>query len=383
MLEWLGQTLEAIDPRMLVARHAESIQTPSSVIAIGKASIPMVWGAVDAFGALPGVCVSNESGSLPEGIELLVGDHPVPSTGSFEAGRRVLKAASSATGPILALISGGGSALCEQPRAGVTTEYIDQVNRVLLEAGAPITEMNMIRQHLSAIKRGGIARATSQPIETMVIADVAAAGPDVIASGPTVPGPFDPAAALALMHRYGLSTDDQIRAAVQSVTEVVEPGGSLQLLADGKTAGRALVDAARLDGVEARLVDEWIVGDVVSQLDAFLDGAGSGLTVAAGEPNVQVTGSGWGGRNTHAALLAATHIAGSTTVFASFATDGVDGKTDTAGAIVDGETVGRGGDPSDALAESDSGTYLDATANLIRTGPTGTNVADLWIVWKD
>ncbi len=375
--------LDAIDPRALVAGRAKTIQTPSSIVAIGKASIPMVWGAVDAFGPLSGVCVSNEEGSLPRGIELLVGDHPVPGAASFEAGRRVLDVAAAATGPVLALISGGGSALCDQPRPGVTTDYIDMANRVLLDAGAPITEMNLIRQHLSAVKRGGVARATSQPIDTMVIADVAAAGPDVIASGPTVPGPFDPPAVLALMERYGLPLDEEITAAVQSVTQVPDPPGSLQLLADGKTAGRALVAAARREAVDARLSEAWIVGDLSTQLEDFLEHAGSGLTVAAGEPNVQVTGKGWGGRNTHAALLAATRLAGTDAVFASFATDGVDGKTDTAGAMVDGRTIARGGDPATALSESDSGSYLERTGDVIRTGPTGTNVSDVWAVWKD
>jgi hydroxypyruvate reductase len=106
------------------------------------------------------------------------------------------------------------------------------------------------------------------------------------------------------------------------------------------------------------------------------------VIVAAGEPDVKVDSPGVGGRNSHAALLAAIDLAGSDAVFASFATDGIDGRSDGAGAIVDGSTLERGGDPEPALARYDSAAYLDAAGDLVRTGPTGTNVADLWVLWR-
>jgi glycerate 2-kinase len=106
------------------------------------------------------------------------------------------------------------------------------------------------------------------------------------------------------------------------------------------------------------------------------------VTVAAGEPLVRTEAEGSGGRNTHAALLAASHLAGTGSVFAAFATDGVDGNSDAAGAIVDGETTRRGGDPTQALEAFDSASYLEMAGDILKTGPTGTNVADLWLIWK-
>ena len=126
----------------------------------------------------------------------------------------------------------------------------------------------------------------------------------------------------------------------------------------------------------------WLRGDVPSELDRFLSSARPGVaTIASGEPEVAVTGDGIGGRNTHAALLAAERISGMESMFVAFATDGVDGRSAAAGAIVDGETIARGGDPGPAITASDSATYLEATGDLIATGPTGTNVSDLWIFW--
>jgi hydroxypyruvate reductase len=127
---------------------------------------------------------------------------------------------------------------------------------------------------------------------------------------------------------------------------------------------------------------EWLEGEVEECVERFMTGAGPGVTVGVGETVVEVTGDGQGGRNTHAALIAAIGLQGSRDVFTAFATDGVDGMSRYAGALVDGGTVSRGGDPEEAVSGFDSATYLARSSDLLRCGPTGTNVADIWVLWR-
>lgn len=373
----------AIDPEALT-RNALSTRAPgpSLIVAIGKAAPAMCRGAAASLGSIAGVCVANREDRLPEGVELVVGDHPVPGERSFSAGRRLLDLVEHADSPILALISGGGSALCEHPIDGVDPGYIATVNRRLLEAGASIDEMNLIRRHLSAVKNGGLTRRAPFPVDTYVISDVCGGEIANVASGPTIPRPRDPEAALSAMARLGIEIPDEVRRAVSRQVQPSRTAGSVTLLADGHTATSAMVRAARELGIAALELSGWLGGDVASALDGFMASAGSGLTVATGEPEVVVSGDGLGGRNTHAALLAAERIAGTNAVFAAFASDGVDGTSNSGGAIVDGSTTQRGGDPSPALARSDSASYLDRTGDLVITGPTGTNVSDIWALWR-
>jgi glycerate 2-kinase len=342
----------------------------------------MVWGAADALGEITGISVSHLSGSVPAGVEHIVGDHPVPGARSLDAGRRVLETASEAGGPILALVSGGGSALCEQPLPGITPEYLAMVNQKLLDTGAPIGEMNLIRRHLSAVKCGGVSRAAGVLVETLVLSDVNGAEAHLVASGPSIPSEPDPDRVEYLMSAYSIPIDDPTLQVIRSAQgEAVL--GPVTVLADGRTAGEAVVAAAASAGFTARLEEGWNGGDLEEQLRGFVETTPSGVNVAVGEPSLAVEGKGSGGRNTHAALLAADSIRSTETVFCAFATDGIDGRSNSAGAIVDGDTLDRGGDPTEALSSFDSATYLATTRDLIHTGPTGTNVSDLWILWKD
>ena len=380
----LDAALEAVDPeRLTLDALAGSGDGSVTLIAIGKAAPGMCRGAAQAVSVLHGLCVTNATAPVPPGVELLLGDHPVPAEASFEAGRRVLQTARIARGRTIALISGGGSALCEHPIEGLSESFVRTVHRALVRAGASIAETNLVRRHLSAIKGGGLAAVTPVPIETYAISDVCGADPSVIASGPTVPKEPDLESALGVMSDHGIELPPgalaAMRRAAQKPLAHAEP---VTLLADGHTAAEALAETARGHGLEARVSDGWIHGPLETALDRFLSVAGSGLTVASGEPEVTVTGEGTGGRNTHAALLAATRLMDGDAVFAAFATDGSDGASGSAGAMVDGTTVQRGGDPSSALARCDSATYLAHTGDLLITGPTGTNVADLWLLWR-
>lgn len=382
MQDWLRHALEVVDPESATRRALQDTDGPATVIAIGKAAPAMCRGAASAIGSVTGICVTNVIDEVPPGIDLLIGNHPVPGDGSFAAGDAVLETSRTATGRLIALISGGGSALCEKPVQGVSREFIQEANSRLLDGGASIAETNLVRRHLSAIKGGGVARAARQRAETYIISDVAGGGPEVVASGPTIPIEPDPDAAFEVMHRYGVPVTTELRRAVEAASSIPAEIGAVEVLADGRTAAQAVVTVARADGVDAELAAGWYVGDVERALDGFFAGAGAGVTVGAGEPNVRVTGEGVGGRNSHAALLAARRIAGTDWCFAAFATDGVDGRSSGAGAIVDGTTVARGGDPTKSLSESDSATYLEAVGDLLLTGPTGTNVSDLWLLWR-
>lgn len=374
---WLQAAIKAVDPHDLT--RSALTGPPATLIAIGKASAGMCRGAAEALGPVTGVCVTDHIDDIPPGIELLIGDHPIPGPNSLQAGERALEVARFAPGRVIVLISGGGSALCEMPRPGIDLSFIRHANEVLLRSGASIEETNLIRGHLSAIKCGGLARAAGRHIETLIISDVAGAGPEVVASGPTISVAFDPARARHTMYQHNIDVPKRIYE-VMSRPPGAPGETTVKVLADGRDAARAAAAAARSEGFDARISNEWISGELTAFLDRFLADSGPGVTVASGEATVEVTGSGSGGRNSHAALLAATRIANSASVFAAFATDGVDGVSEGSGAIVDGLTLARGGDSTQWLADFKSADYLASTNDLIPAKPTGTNVADLWII---
>jgi hydroxypyruvate reductase len=376
----MGAALDSVDPERLTA---EALQTrrreKTAIVAIGKAAPAMSRGAASAVDVVSGICVTDHIDDLPEAVTLRVGDHPVPGEASFAAGDAVLEAVRETTPDIdlVALVSGGGSALCEVPRRGVPFEYLTRVYDRLVSAGIGIEDINLVRSHLSAIKGGGLARAAGRSISTLVMSDVGPAGPGVVASGPTIPARHDPDAALAVLQTLSIEVPADVAGAMREVPNDI-PAPETHVLADGRDAARAVMAAAH---VPARLVAGWIDGPVEIAVEKFIAAAGPGVTVGAGEVSVEVTGDGLGGRCTHAALLAALYL-GPDDLFCVLATDGVDGRSGASGAIVDGSTIGRGGDPKRALDNFDSARYLAATSDLLRCPPTGTNVSDLWILWR-
>jgi len=380
VLDWLEAGLAAVEPESLTAAALAGRAGRTMVIAIGKAAAAMARGAASELDVADGVCVTDHHEPVPDTMRLLIGNHPVPGPASLEAGAAVLEAVRSAPSSmdIVALVSGGGSALCEAPRDGVPAGFLSEVTRKLITRGADIEELNLVRAHLSAIKCGGVARAAGRPIDTYVISDVAGADPGVVASGPTIPRPQDPEAAAQVLRRLSVDIPPEVWAAM--TTEPLPlPSPQVTLVADGHTAARGVAAVTHRPTV----VDAgWLRGDVGACLDRFLANGESGVTVAAGEVVLDITGPGTGGRNTHAALLAAERLAGSNDLFCAFATDGVDARTGAAGAIVDGTTIRRGGDPADAIRDFDSAGYLARTSDLLRSLPTGTNVSDLWILWR-
>lgn len=373
IMSWLDAGLRAVDPRKLTANALSGDIGPVTVIAIGKAAPEMCWGAQDALGRVGGLCVASRDTEVPEGIELIVGDHPIPGESSLRAGRRALEVSAMAD---LALISGGGSALCEVPAGGLGLDLVADVNRRMLEAGTSIEVANLVRSHLSLTKGGGLG-----PLPTLILSDVAGANPAVVSSGPTIGAPRNPEMVLDVLAGLGFETTNQLEVAVSRAAERPSPNQRIAVLGDGRDAAKAVAEMASTE-TPASVADGWIRGDYLSALEELIATAPGGVTVAAGEPSVPVVNGGKGGRNTHTALSAATMIAGTSNWFAALATDGADGNSESAGAIVDGETIHRGGSPDEALRTFDSATYLRRSGDLIESGPTGTNVADVWLVWK-
>ncbi len=370
VLKWLAAGVAAVDPETLTREALHGLEGAKTVIAIGKAAPAMCRGADAALNGLRGICVAAEPSPVPDGVELWVGDHPTPGIRSLAAGLACMEHAGRAD---LALISGGGSSLAEVPIQGVGLDRLTAINTDLLRSGANIEEINAVRTGLSAIKGGGLG-----PLSTYILSDVGPARPGVVSSGPTIPG--DSAYDVhQILSKYGIEDVDQI--VVPSTPSEVPR--VVRVIGDGLKAAAGVAAAATEEGLSTAICDHWVSGAVEEELERFWDKAPHAeVLVAAGEPTVRVQGSGRGGRSSHTALLAAKRLRGANHLFAAMATDGVDGNSGFAGAIVDRSTFDHEASARAALATFDSASYLASANQLIDTGPTGTNVADLWVLWR-
>jgi hydroxypyruvate reductase len=335
----------------------------------------------------------------------------LPDARSLEAGRRAAEflRAGGATDLVLVLVSGGASALAVLPRASLSLDALRATTDLLLRAGAPIGELNTVRKHLDLLKGGGLVRlAAPARLVVLLLSDVVGDDPSVIASGLTVPDPTTYADAMEVLARRGLR--DSAPPAVREVLargargeepETLKPGEALARLAStaviarGATAVEAAAARAAALGFTPHVLGTGVEGEaravgraMAELLGATAQGRGPVRPPAAllwaGETTVTVRGHGRGGRNQEVALAAARALADIPGVcLAALGTDGTDGPTDAAGALVDGSTAGRaraaGLDLERALAENDAYPVLDALGALIRTGPTGTHVNDLGI----
>lgn len=393
--------IAGVDPEIATQRAAQRLDFSNArrviVIAAGKASVAMARGMASVVEPSAGVIVGPEAVDAP--LPVIVGGHPVPTEGSVIGAHRVLGLARSA-GPddvVVCLISGGASALLAGPAEGLSLGDLRDTNRVLLSCGADITEMNAVRKHLSSIKGGHLSAAAERSrLVTLVLSDVVGDPLDVIASGPTTPDPTTYADAMTVVDRYGLRDrlPGRVLAHIERgcAGEVPEtpcephPRHEVEIIGSGTMAAEAAATFVRSMGLSARIVATGHTGEAreaaVTALEAPSE-AGEVL-IFAGETTVTVAGSGRGGRNQESALAAAIEIEGRPITFLAGGTDGTDGPTNAAGGVVDGGTVGRGRavsvDAVASLQNNDAHTYLAATDDLIVTGPTGTNVADLWFV---
>jgi glycerate-2-kinase len=388
--------LAAVDPETAVLRNLEPISGRVVVLALGKAAPGMARGAAAALGRsqLEGLVVSDHQDTIPPGLALIIGGHPVPDARSHHAGVALLELATT-LGPddtALVLISGGGSALAVAPLPGVSRDDLAVTNQLLLRSGADIVATNTVRRRVSLLKGGGLAAAAHPArVITLALSDVVGDMPEVIASGPTVAADDDADAALRVVEQLGVAA--ALPASVQAAlrTPVApHPGvsGEYRVVAGAAAAAHAAAVAGERLGLPTTVVDTRMTGDAGAMAGEVLRRSGRGLSVFAGETTVDVKGRGQGGRNQEAALVAATLLDGiAGTWFLAAGTDGIDGVTRAAGAVVDGGTIGRGRraglDAAAALDANDSGSFFAELGEQIVTGPTGTNVGDLWLVLRD
>ena len=385
-----------------------------SLVAAGKAASGMVDGFMAAVDrpVRRGVAVGPGPGaSMPAGVAWHRGGHPVPDAGSVQAGREALRCAADApaSGCLVVLLSGGASALLSMPATGVSLQEKVETTRVLLEAGVPIHELNCVRKHLSGVKGGRLAHATPGRVLTLAISDVVLPvedDPGVIGSGPTVHDATRFAEALAIVERPAIGPC--VPASVRRLLERGRDGLVAETLKTPQSTHRAMyrvvgsrrdamsgaAAAARRLGYDVTRIAEPVVGEArvagrrhPARAVAAAAPDGPWCVVSSGETTVTVSGGGRGGRNQELALAAVEEMGGlgEAAVLASVGTDGVDGPTDAAGAVVDAETAFRAGarglgPPSAYLAENDAYAYFDRLGDLVRTGPTGTNVGDLQVV---
>lgn len=388
--------LRAVDPEVAVrsALAGRSLEH-ATVIAIGKAAAAMARGAAGLAPA-GGLVVSDHAEPIPARFEFQLGGHPVPDEGSVAGARKAMELLAAGSGPVLFLISGGASALCEQPVRGVAPDDVARLNEALLRSGAEIVELNTVRKHLSQVKGGRLAQLVADRTAlSLILSDVVGSPLTAIGSGPTVPDPTTYGDALAILDRYEIDGPESVLAELRAGaagqrSETLEepiPGHEAVVVGDGRLAAESAAKAAAAVDIDARIETTELTGDAATTAQGAIDRAQLGMTLYAGETTVTVTGSGIGGRNQHAALAAALAVEHQSDIwFGALATDGVDGRSPAAGAVVDPTTVARGRtlglDARDHLEAHDSHTYLAATGDLLGGGPTGTNVGDLWAVWR-
>jgi len=387
------------------------------VVGAGKASAPMaaaVEDVVDGRAPVEGSVTVRYGHAAPtRRVRIREAGHPVPDAAGVQATRAIVELLeeTDARDLVVCVISGGGSALLTLPTDGIALADLQQTTDALLRSGASINDVNVVRKHLDMVKGGGLARlAAPARVLTLVLSDVVGNPLDAIASGPTVPDTSTWSDAATVFDRYGLwsgvpaSVADRLRAGLAGhLAETPKSGDPIfehtqtVVVGSNLVAGEAAVRAAERLGCHAVVLTSFVegeareVGRVLAGVLREVDASGHPLPrpcciVAGGETTVTVRGQGRGGRNQELCLAAAAGLRGLKDVLlASIGTDGNDGPTDAAGAFVDGTTFDRaaalGLDPASFLANNDSYTFFDRLGDLIRTGPTNTNVNDLYLLF--
>ncbi|MBS7623003.1 glycerate kinase [Candidatus Bathyarchaeota archaeon] len=428
----LEAALESSDPYRLILDH---VRRSGSRLVVDSESLDL-----DDFKCVYVIGGGKAGGAMAEALETLLGDritgglvnvlentgsryrttrvvlneagHPIPTEDGLEGARRMLEIAERASGEdlIICLISGGGSAMMTVPREGVDIEDKQSVTRLLLHAGADIGELNTVRKHLSTFKGGWLAKkAEPATVLSLILSDVIGSPLDTIASGPTAPDNTTYRDAVQVLHKFGLW--DQVSSSVRETLEMGLRGHLPETPKPGETAflkvknivigdNRRACLAAKKNLVEqgfnAQFLTSYLKGEarqaglLLASIACEIISSGNPVSkpaavIVGGETTVTVTGRGIGGRNQEVALSAATAISRTDGVsFASIGTDGIDGPTDAAGAIVDGMTVARAQEINldcwRFLKENDSYSFFSELKDLVITGATGSNVNDVAVL---
>lgn len=394
----------AADPRVVLPAFLPA--KPSGrciVVGAGKASAAMAAALEEAWPDVPmeGLVVTRYGHAVPtERLRIVEAAHPVPDAAGMQAAAEILAAVQGLTAndTVVALISGGGSALLTLPVEGVSLADKQALNAALLSSGAPISAMNTVRKALSRVKGGKLALAAAPAtVVTLVISDVPGDDPGVIASGPTVPSDTTAADALKILRHYDIRVADNVMQALlsQAGQAPVRFASDVRMIASPMQALHACAAKARTFGWNPLILGDALEGES-AQLGTVMAGiaqsvARHGVPVASpavllsgGETTVTLGGSqpGRGGRNTEFLLSLAIALKGAAGVYAIAGdTDGIDGTEDAAGAIVTPTTLQRalaaGHQPQDYLQRHDSYSLFASIGDLVVTGPTLTNVNDL------
>ena len=385
------------------------------VIGAGKAGAPMARAAVKILGDHPsaGIVIVKDGyakyfGDI-KGLTLLEAAHPVPDRRGIQATQRIihLLQETQADDLVICLFSGGGSALLISPPPGISLDDLRSLTSLLLVCGTSINEINNIRKHLDQVKGGNLARlAAPAQVATLILSDVVGDPLDVIASGPTVPDPTTFEEALSTLNRYGILNQvppailEHLERGRQGISsETPKPGDPLFenvdniVIGSNSLAAQAALRQAAAEGFHTLLLTTYLQGEarqagrMLAAIARQVAQNGQPIPrpaclVIGGETTVTVQSPGKGGRNQELALGAVSELAGLPDIaLVTLATDGGDGPTDAAGAVVSGDTLGDalrlGLVPADFLARNDAYNFFAPLGDLLKPGPTQTNVNDL------
>jgi len=426
MLDALEAGAVAIDPRRAVSTHLaldgmqlrigrDSIDVRGRrvwAIAIGKAAVPMAEAVSERLGddLAGGIALTRHGyGGDVRRVEVHEAGHPIPDEHGLRAATAIGELADrmGADELILCLLSGGGSALLTAPPNGVSLDDLAATTRLCLGSGATIDEINTVRRHLSTLQGGRLAcRLHPSQVVTLALSDVLGDRLEAIASGPTVPDPTttDEAIAVLRWHHLWDRLPSSVRGHLESGVDAESPkagdpmlqGAAGEVIGNNETLLDAIERAGRDAGCRTVRAAKPVTGEARDAgralgrraVELARGDASRTLWISGGETTVTVTGGGRGGRNQELALAAALEIAGVEGIcIAAFASDGSDGVTDAAGAIVDRSTAERieraGIDPRAALDDNDAHAALSAAGDVLHTGPTRTNVADAYVAFID
>ena len=430
----LAAAIQEVDPAACVQRHVTIVRPIDAdpflvvggeiyplpqgrrvwVVGAGKAGAPMAASVAEILGDhLAGGVVIVKDGNaantkMTTGLEILEAGHPLPDERGVTGAVRIAQLLSELRSEdlVIALISGGGSALLASPVERVSLEEFQTLTNLLLACGATINEINTLRKHLETLKGGGLARlAAPAQLVALILSDVIGDRLEVIASGPTVPDPTTFADAWAVMVRYVIL--DQVPKNILThlkcglrgeIPDTPKPADILfdrvknLIIGSNFQAAQSAARQAELEGFQSMLLTNRLQGEaraagralaaLAPQISGRATRPGSPLClIAGGETTVTLHGLGIGGRNQELALSSVSDLAGLPAILVTLATDGGDGPTDAAGAVVTGTTHSRalraGMDPSAYLDANDSYHFFECLGDLLKPGPTQTNVNDL------
>ena len=402
ILRILSAALNAVDPAVAVRKYLPTLTGNVYGLGIGKASIPMLTTLAELYPLSDALAISKHASSLNRNLfPVFLGSHPIPDLRSLEAGQRVLDFVSALNeeDTLVCLISGGGSALVTAPYLGITLEDMQALTSLLLSCGARIDEINTLRRHLDRVKGGGLAHATKAKVISLILSDVIGNPLEAIASGPTYPNPTTNADALKILRKYKIENkvSKSILHTLESdslLSDIWELAPRLQsqniIIGDNKLAAQAALEQAQQAGFSAEILTNELQGEareVGVMLARKLRNEISKrprpfCLIAGGETTVTIKGNGKGGRNQELALAAVDELKDLENVMLiTLATDGEDGPTDAAGAVVTGRSAYRAEtlevNVADHLSRNDAYFFFDKLNDLLKTGPSGTNVNDL------